>query len=133
MYELGVILLDGSAVGVISRLILTTPNRYGFSVALDDLVRDRWTEGKDPLLESNSSAHQESSPCSAITVILAPSIAKEPGRGIGRSRRSVRECDAEWRPLSQLDRPRVQGGASPAGNLRGVCGRVSDGLAAVPS
>ena len=48
MYELGVLVFGTFAVGVISLLILTTQNRYGFSVALDYLVRARWPEASDP-------------------------------------------------------------------------------------
>ena len=43
-------------MGVISLLILTTPNRYGFCVALDYLVRAYWPETDDPLPGPDSSA-----------------------------------------------------------------------------
>ena len=56
MYELGVLLFGAFVVGVISLLILTTPNRYGFCVALDYLARDRWPETDDPLPGPDSSA-----------------------------------------------------------------------------
>ena len=56
MYELGVLLFGAFTVGVISLLILTTPNRYGFCVALDYLVRARWPEGNDSLPGLDSSA-----------------------------------------------------------------------------
>jgi uncharacterized protein (DUF983 family) len=56
MYELGVLVFGAFAVGVISLLIPTTPNRYGLCFALDYLVRARWPEGNDPLPGPDSSA-----------------------------------------------------------------------------
>jgi hypothetical protein len=41
---------------MISLLILTTPNRYGFSIALDYLVRTRWPETDDSPQGPDSSA-----------------------------------------------------------------------------
>lgn len=49
MYRLGVFLFGAFAVVVISVLILTTPHRYGFCIALNYLVRARWPQEDDPL------------------------------------------------------------------------------------
>ena len=54
VYQASFLLFAGLSLAAALLLILTTPNRYGFCLAIDYLTRVRWPDSNDPIPQSGS-------------------------------------------------------------------------------